>query len=131
MVDLLNVPINRALSLSPWFLHHRTWCRGVVWSVCLSVKDLLSYCCPSSDSNIKDTFYDQGAGIPNTPRSVNIFSICKGSSEPCYFVLQIRGMTFPNRGGGGNLFMYYFIFFKKEGQANQTNVPFKFGISVY
>ena len=37
MVDLLNVPVNRALSLSPWFLHHRTWCRGFVWSVCLSV----------------------------------------------------------------------------------------------
>ena len=86
--------------------------------VCLSLcQDLLSYCCPSSDSNIKDAFYDQGAGIPNTPRSVNIFSICKGSSEePCYFVLQIRGMTFPN---GRNLFMYYFISFK--GRPSKPN----------
>ena len=92
-------------------------------------RDLLSYCCPSSDSNIKDAFYDQGTGVPNTPRSVNIFSICKGSSEgPCYFVLQIRGMTFPNR---GETFSVLFYFFLKEGQANQTNTPFEFGISVY
>ena len=87
--------------------------------VCLSLcRDLLSYCCPSSDSNIKDAFYDQGAGIPNTPRSVNIFSICKGSSEgPCYFVLQIRGMTFPNR--GETFYVFFFFFFK--GRPSKPN----------
>lgn len=41
LVDLLNVAINQALGLSPWFLHHRTWCRGLVLSVCLSVRSLI------------------------------------------------------------------------------------------
>ena len=87
---------------------------------CLSLcRGLLSYCSPSSDSNIKDAFYDQGTGIPNTPRSVSIFSICKGSSEgPCYFVLQDKGMTLPNRGETFYV-LFYFIFKGRPSKPNK------------
>ena len=116
---MLNVPINRALSLSPWFLHHRTWCTGFVWPVCLSVGvSYLTALLPQTVT-LRMLFMTR-ALVYQTPLDLLAFSLyAKGSSEgPCYFVLQDRGMTLPNRGETFYV-LFYFIFKGRPSKPNK------------
>lgn len=95
-------------------------CAGdtLFYSLCVCLSPWVSYTCPSSDNYIKDGFYDQGAGILNSPRSVNVFCICEGDAAGAFVTLfpGVEVLPLPPRGKP----FYYVLFAVFRERANRT-----------